>query len=771
MQAITFKDYKLLKFLGKGAYGQTYLAQKGDDPKLYAAKILDKKRMDSPKMKRYFDTEIEILEELSNPYIVHFYEKLQDENNYYLVMDYCNGGTLSQNLVKYINIYKETFNIEIIQNFMRQIISAFCHIHSKGIIHRDIKLENILLSFDDEKDFKNFNLLKGTIKVIDFGVAKKLGEDKYAYTAIGSFATMDPLILKKFNKAGGYETLEGYNEKADVWSLGVIFYQLLTGQMMYKVNNMREFMQKVEEGTYSVPINKNFSKEAISFLNCMLQYNPEERMSVQNLAQHDFITKKVKDFTKADFNKIFHRIDKNGLMINYKEDETISKEFKNEKDFNESGYVFQGEIYHSNDGQNNVEKSDDNQKENNSTKDLKESEKEFTMRNIPMNITLAPIQELTEFEATLIETIKIDEENEKKTKIEEEKKKENKDNENNQIEDKSDDEKEEVRVYIKGLLDEYKAAKEYFNKNGLTTQEKDANEKYNKIQNCLQSFENGATINYESLPIPITPEYIYNCPAAKRNTIFQQIINQYDEKKRDLEASIKYAIIKYKKMDNVSFQLIKNDIMSKLEKEKDRVEKYKQIIELFQKRRDNLWTPPPEIDKNLEVGKFEKITFEGCEYQMILHTTKSNYYNTNSRFSIRFNMKINNDKNYYGEVNILSYGDFENDIIWNLKENEWNNLSNYFINVDFFLDKVYKGNEKINISKLKEDKQMKLTYPISFLNQPGNAIINFDIKIIMPEGRKITLNRRREIINIKKNYNPFEGKSPYTSAIPKMFLK
>ena len=206
---------------------------------------------------------------------------------------------------------------------MRQIISAFCHIHSKGIIHRDIKLENILLSFEDENDIKNLNLMKSTVKIIDFGVAKKLGDDKYTYTAIGNFLTMDPLILKKFSKAGGFEKLEGYNEKADVWSLGVIFYQLLTGQRMFKVNTMEEFMKKVEDGTYSLPVNKNFLKEAISFLNCMLQRNPEDRFSVQNLAQQDFIKKNVKDFTKADFKQIFHRIDKNGLKIKTNINDTI----------------------------------------------------------------------------------------------------------------------------------------------------------------------------------------------------------------------------------------------------------------------------------------------------------------------------------------------------------------------------------------------------------------------------------------------------------------
>ena len=260
----TIGEYKLLKFLGKGSYGETYLAQKGNDPLKYAAKVLDKKYMDSPKMKKYLEAEIEITKELSHPNIIHFYEKLADETNYYLIMEYCNGGTLTQCMDKYMSVYKEPFSIDIIQNFMRQIISAFCHIHSQGIIHRDIKLDNILLSFENESDIKNLNLMKANIKIIDFGVATKLNSDEYAFTVVGTPLTMDPLILKKYSKAGGFEKLQGYNEKADVWSLGTVFYNLLTGKRIFTAKTKEEFFQKVESGDYVVPIDKSLFKEPIS---------------------------------------------------------------------------------------------------------------------------------------------------------------------------------------------------------------------------------------------------------------------------------------------------------------------------------------------------------------------------------------------------------------------------------------------------------------------------------------------------------------------------
>ena len=762
----TIKEYKLVKFLGKGAFGEIYLAQKLDNQQLYAAKVLDKKRMDSPKLKKYLDREIAILKKLDHPNIVKFYEQFDDKDNYYIIIEYCNGGNLLENLKKYIEIYNEPFSIEIIQHLMREIIRAFGHIHSNRIIHRDIKLQNILLSYDNENDKKNFNLMKAKVKIIDFGVAIEITPDGYAYTRVGSVKTMDPLILN-----GKYE---GYTEKADVWSLGVIFYQLLTGQGLFKTNNMEEIMKKIEEGNYSVPINKNFYKESVSFLNCMLQYDPDDRISVQNLAQHDFIHNNVKDFTKANFEKIFNKIDKNGLNINFKENGTICKVFNSDKailnqlknksansknknqlnganNYLEEPYVFKGDIYGTD------------------PKIINKNNGKISEIN---NNNFNQIEELINFETNLIQSLRIDKEkenNETEKPLKDKKEKEIKEKE---IKYKNEDKKEELKVYIKGLLDEYNSAKEYFIENGLTKQEQDAKAKYNNIQFCLQSIEKGIPINLESLPKPISPEYIYNCPVSQRNSIFQEIINQYIENKTDLEANLKNSIIKYKKMDVNCFRLIKNDIMLKLENEKNKLEKYKNEIELLKNGYNNEWVPAPDISRNVEIGKFERIIFKDCIYKLTIHTTKKNYYyNSNNRFLIRFNMKINENKNYCGDVNIVNYGDFENDIIWDLNDNEWNNLSNYYINVDFYLDKVFKGNQKIDISKLKHTQQIKISYPITFLNQPEKAIINFEIKIDIPEGKKITLNGRREVINVKKIFPPFEGKSPYTNDVPLLLTK
>ena len=790
----TIGEYKLTKFLGKGSYGEIYLAEKPNDKRLYAAKILDRKQMDLPNAKIYLDMEIKISEELNHPNIVKFFGKFEDKSHYYLIYEYCNGGTLTQCVEKYMNTYKEPFSIEIVQHFMIEIISAFCHIHSNNIIHRDIKLDNILLSYENENDKKNFNLMASKIKIIDFGVATKLGPGELAYVAAGSPMNMSPLVLKKYTNAGGLEKFQGYNEKADIWSLGTIFYQLLTGNFLFNANNMKELIEKVDEGNYSVPINKNFSKEVVSFLNCMLQYNPEDRISVQDLAQHDFITENPSTFHKTDLSKIFDKIDKDQLLINIKKNTTICKVFnapsekklnslknkdqngnplKKANSYEEGEYSFNADIWsikRSSDI-NRYDISDFLSKRNVEVPKIDESLKKshrFSAGNVSPSKN-NPNKELTKIEEEINEVEKIDKDKKDNKIVKEEEQKKQEEKKQEIEKKKSINEKEEALLYLKGLLEEYKSVKEYFRKNNFLTKEKDAIEKYNKIENSLKIFEQGSLISYESLPKPISPEYLYGCSMSERDSVFQDVINSFIQRKNILEENVKNQILIYKNLDRENFLLVKKNVMEKLERDKADIIKLGNIVDLYKEKKNNKWIPPPEITKKMELRKVEKINYENCKYKIIIHMTKAYYYNTNNNFAIKLSLKINDNKTFSGIFNVKNYGNFENDIIWILNDKEWNNLSQYFISVDFYLDKVFQGKQIIKIDKLKDEPDFNIKYPITFLPQPKTAIINFNIKVNMPVGQKVLKDEVIEIIKVKNNYPSFEGKSPLTSTIPKMF--
>ena len=211
---------------------------------------------------------------------------------------------------------------------MRQVVSAINYIHSLRIIHRDLKLDNILVKFEGENDKNQLNLLKAEIKIIDFGFAAYKDQTGLLKTAIGSPMNMDPLILKKFNSGGTTNKELGYDEKADIWSLGTLCYQMLIGNCAFDAYNMKELVSKIEEGTYKVPT--NLSKEVVSFLNAMLQYKPEKRLSASELIKHAFLIKNVNDFTRIDINKISKKVYGGEMKINIRENNTIWSIFNEE---------------------------------------------------------------------------------------------------------------------------------------------------------------------------------------------------------------------------------------------------------------------------------------------------------------------------------------------------------------------------------------------------------------------------------------------------------
>ena len=290
------------KCLGKGAFGEVYLtSKKGDDKKKYATKKIDRDEVEKGEGIKYLKNEIIILQYLRHPNIVRFEEVKKTKKHYYIVMEFCNGGELSKALEKYQEKFGKPFPEEIVQHFMKQIIGAFKFIHERKIIHRDVKLDNILLNYETEEDKNNFNLMKAQAKIIDFGFSCKIDKSGLQFTALGSPINMDPIILKKLNSSSKKTRQLGYNQKADIWSLGTICYEMLIGKSAFDADDLEDLVSKIENGSYNVPT--TLSHEVVSFLNGMLQYEGVNRLSAEQLSRHAFLTKDVKDFTPLDLKK------------------------------------------------------------------------------------------------------------------------------------------------------------------------------------------------------------------------------------------------------------------------------------------------------------------------------------------------------------------------------------------------------------------------------------------------------------------------------------
>jgi len=165
MNAIKINDYKLIKLIGKGTFGDVYLTSNINNSKFYATKRIEFIKTENKTISKYLINEIKIMNELDHPNLIKLHKMLKSNNHFYFIMDYCNGGTLSSILTDYKLYFGRPFSQEIIQYFMIQIVDGLKYIHSKNIIHRDIKLDNILLDFDNIEDKMKLNLLSAKIKI------------------------------------------------------------------------------------------------------------------------------------------------------------------------------------------------------------------------------------------------------------------------------------------------------------------------------------------------------------------------------------------------------------------------------------------------------------------------------------------------------------------------------------------------------------------------------------------------------------------------------
>ena len=218
--------------------------------------------------------EINILKDLDHPNILKVYEFYSSEKYIYIINELCTGGELFDKIVdvKY-------FSESVACNIMRQLLSAVAYCHEKGVIHRDLKPENILIESSEEKDKEFFH-----IKVIDFGTCEILKKKKLT-EQIGTSFYIAPEVLKN-----------GYNEKCDLWSCGVILYILLCGSPPFYGKNEKEIFRKILDGNFSFrhKIWNKISPEAKNLVLKLLQINPIKRLSAQEALEDVWFQKNLK---------------------------------------------------------------------------------------------------------------------------------------------------------------------------------------------------------------------------------------------------------------------------------------------------------------------------------------------------------------------------------------------------------------------------------------------------------------------------------------------
>ncbi len=329
---MSIDNYSEIRPLGEGEFSKVILLKDTVTNHYYAGKIIGIPNKGF--LKKYINNEIYILNELEHPNIVKFYEYKYNSTSIYLILDYYNGETLAYNLAEYKEKYKKPFDEKLVQHFMKQIISGIKYLHDKNIIHRDISLKNILLHYNSEKDLENKDLFKADIKIIDFGFSRHLSKSDLAYSTLGVPVYMEPILLNKL-KNNIYKEI-GYNYKCDIWSLGVLCYEMLIGESPFEAENIEKLFKNIEKGEYFLPT--NLSEETISFINGMLQYDSKNRYDIDDLCNHPFLTKPYSEFTKINLDKYAKNIIDSKIKMNIKSNDKEEKETMNNKnDTNNKG--------------------------------------------------------------------------------------------------------------------------------------------------------------------------------------------------------------------------------------------------------------------------------------------------------------------------------------------------------------------------------------------------------------------------------------------------
>lgn len=261
-------DWQLGKIIGKGAYGVVYHARCSTSGESFAVKVTE----DSPVLRR----ELELFEELDDhDHIVRFYGHEAHEGQLYLFLEYMPDGTLKDKLREF-----GPFQDKLCCASSRQILLGLGYLHSKTVLHRDLKCSNLLLD------------PTGRVKISDFGCARWLSSDEEAKTFVGSAWWVAPEILSG----------NAYNEAADIWSFGCTNVELLTGHLPWAqqvtadnpLAAATQILKRTASGEQPLANEVDMSEACRNFVwSCCLVVEPVVRKSASQLLQHAWVQQDV----------------------------------------------------------------------------------------------------------------------------------------------------------------------------------------------------------------------------------------------------------------------------------------------------------------------------------------------------------------------------------------------------------------------------------------------------------------------------------------------
>jgi serine/threonine protein kinase len=271
------------KPIGKGAFGEVWKVTHENSKKVYCVKILSKRDIFEQKLINQINKEISIMYNINHPYSVKLVNHFEDNEKLYLIMELAPNGNL-YNLIQN-NIKEKVKNMALIKKLIVQSIEIIKYLHSKNIVYRDIKPENLLLDND-------YN-----IKLCDYGWATYFTPGKFLTVYCGTPEYVSPEVIKKYP----------YNEKVDIWGLGVLIFELVFGYAPFSSTFNEERFNNIKAGKINWPKDLGDEyKDLKDLIEKILRVDPKERISLDEIENHPwlretYLNMKVKKKTNETF--------------------------------------------------------------------------------------------------------------------------------------------------------------------------------------------------------------------------------------------------------------------------------------------------------------------------------------------------------------------------------------------------------------------------------------------------------------------------------------